>query len=214
MTMFCSAWMVVTISRRRSEVEVCLLGDDAAVEKADQPAFPDGQHPLQGQLAFHTAVRGLIVHRADLPGVVEVGGGRPPVHNDGVQRDRVQDAPASDIPGFRFATGGCEVQPGEVGLAGGHVQLAEPVELRLEALEGDFLLFVRVLLHLHVHAHAGFRAGERFHFPDFPGDRVAGCLEMKELRLRGRMIRQSFQVRFSFHIFSCSRRDIKKPLPI
>ena len=82
-------------------LEVRFLGDDAAVEEADQFPLLHGQHPLQGQFALHAAVRRLVIHLSDLAGVIEIGDRRTPIHYDGCQRHGIQHAPTAQVPGFR-----------------------------------------------------------------------------------------------------------------
>ena len=171
-------------------LEIGLLGDDPAVKQADQFPFLYGKHPLQRQFAFHATVRRLIIHLSDLAGVVQIRDRGAPVHHNRSKRDRVKDAPAPQVPGFRAASGRREIQPGEVRLAGGHSQLTKPVKLGGETLDGYFLLFIRVLLHPDVHAFPGLRAGERLNLGDFPVDRIAGLLKMQIFFFRSRMIRQ------------------------
>ena len=195
MTMFCSAWMVVTIPRSRS------------VEMLPR-TLCRCQHPFEGQLSLDAAVRRLIVHFADLTGIIQVGNGRPPVHNHRAQRSRIQDAPAAKIPGFRRAAGGNEIQPGKIGLTGGHMQLAKPVQPGFEKLKGDLLLIIRSDVCMHIHFHAGFGPGERLHIPYFTVDFIAGDLKMKIFFFRGRMIRQCD----GFHFFSFPGKT-NKPLP-
>ena len=172
-------------------LQICLLGDDAAVEQADQLPLFHGQHPFEGQLTLDAPVRRLIIHPADLAGVVQVGGGGTPVHHDGSQCDGIQHTPAAQIPGLRLLPGRREVQPGEVCLAGSHAQLPQTVQLVAEAVHGDLDLFVRILLHPHVHTLSGLRAGQGFDLGDLPVDGVAGLQEMKVLLLRCRMVRQA-----------------------
>ena len=170
-------------------LQVGLLRNDPAVEQAGKLPSAHGEHPFQGQLALHAAVRRLIIHLSDLAGVIEVRHRGPPVHHDGIQRFGIEHAPAPQVPRLRAFSGRNEIQPREIGLARGHAQLAQPVQLRPEDLEGHLFLLVGVLLHLHVHVLTGFRAGQFLHLPDFPVDGVAGGLEPEILFLRGRMVR-------------------------
>ena len=62
------------------------------------------------------------------------------------------------------------------------------VQLELEKLHSDLLLLIRVFLHLHIHADAGFCTGEGFDFSDFPVDHIAGILKTVVLNLRVGMI--------------------------
>ena len=165
-------------------LKIGFLGNNAAVEQTDKFPLPDGQHSLQGQLALHVSVRRLIVHFSDLAGVIQVRNGGAPVHHNRSQRSRIQNAPASQIPGFRRAAGGSEIQPGKVGLPGGHGQLTQPVQFGLEQLEVYLLLIVRYNVCMHIHFLAGLCPGEGFHFPDFPVNGVPSLLKMKILFLR------------------------------
>ena len=172
-------------------LEISLLGDDAGIEKADELTAADGEHALEGELAPDATVRCFVIHGADLAGIIEIGHGGAPVHDDRREGYGIEHAPAAQIPGFRLFAGGDEIQAGEISLAGGQMQLAEAVELDAEELDGDFLLLIRIFLHLHIHAFAGFGAGERLDLPDFAVDGIAGFEEMAVFFQGGRMIRQN-----------------------
>ena len=169
-------------------LQIILLRDDVAVEEAEQTAAPDGQHPLQRQFSADLSVGRFIIHGADLAGIIEIGNRGAPVHDHRIQRDRIQDAPAAQIPGFRRAAGRDEIQPGKKGLGGSQTQLAEPVQLNLKQLHGHLLLLIRILLHLYVRALPGLRAGQGFQVGDFTVDHVAGPLKTAEFFFRIRMI--------------------------